>query len=149
MPRADQADTVILHSCRGQGQASSSWWTRMTSLHPHSIISWAVLITCPWKRNGGGELLNIRRHQILLGTVTFSPATEGQRRQSISLPVASIHTSIAVQLSQLWASLCNYCYSLTAPVFHGARDQIQDFRYDRQPFYTTEPQGPAFKPSLT
>lgn len=109
MPRADKADTFILHSCRGQGQASSSWWTRMTSLHPHSIISWAVLITCPWKRNGGGELLNTRRHQISLGTVTFSPATEGQRRQCISRPVTSIQAPTAAQLSQLWASLFNYC----------------------------------------
>lgn len=63
---------------RGQGQASSSWGTRMASPYPHSIVSWAE-----FSAHGKG---NIRRHQILWETVTFSP-----EQGSMSLPVAS-HT---------------------------------------------------------
>lgn len=137
---------LILHSCRGQGQASNSWWTRTTSLHPHNIISWAMFKTCLWKKTSAGQLfqlLNIRRHPILFGTITF-PFHHLQKREVSAC--GFVHTRVSFLSSSLSNKPHLFYYYFIALVFSGARYQIQDFIYARQPS-TTEAHGPVSNPA--
>lgn len=86
------------------------------------------------KMNAGG-LLNTRGHSVSSGTVTFLSGYLQSGKEKYSIVWGFFRTGVPFLSSFLSFKISFFFIIIIILLFHGARDQIQDFTCARQPFY--------------